>query len=152
MAIRFSLFSPPLLPSASLKRPTNSRLVMCAGNHHISSSVHVQIKSSDHHRTKVFEDRSAGIVCYKDENGEITCEGYDEGPRFHQQISRFTCNSSSVSLASDCYLICESRDVEIIDMLQRCWLHAGDENELSSADKGVAEHKDFNCNGFNKFC
>ncbi|KAK4427445.1 hypothetical protein Salat_1513400 [Sesamum alatum] len=137
MAIRFSLFSPPLAAAAS---PRNSRLVMCAtaGNHHISS-VHLQIKSSDHHKTKVFEDRSAGIVCYKDENGEITCEGYDEGPRFHHQISRFTCNS---------------RDVEIIDMLQRCWLHVGDENDLSSsaADKGVAEHKDFNCNGINNFC
>ncbi|KAL0354421.1 UNVERIFIED_CONTAM: hypothetical protein Sradi_3889000 [Sesamum radiatum] len=140
MAIRFSLCSPPLLPlhhPAAVKRPRNSRPVMCAGNLHNSSSVHLRIKSSDHHRTKVFEDRSAGIVCYKDENGEITCEGYDEGPRFHQQISRFTCNS---------------RDVEIIDMLQRCWLHVADENELSSADKGVAEHKDFNCNGFNKLC
>lgn len=42
----------------------------------------------------IFEDRSAGIVCYKDENGEIICEDYDEGPRLHHhQISRFTCNS-----------------------------------------------------------
>lgn len=39
---------------------------------------------------QVFEDRSAGIVCYKDENGDITCEGYDEGPRFHQKISTFS--------------------------------------------------------------
>lgn len=41
----------------------------------------------------MFEDKSNGIVCYKDENGELICEGYDEGPRFSQQISRFTCNS-----------------------------------------------------------
>ncbi|KAI3455675.1 hypothetical protein Pfo_012338 [Paulownia fortunei] len=136
MAVRFSLCSAPILTlsHASNKGPRRSRLVMCANNH---ISVNLKIRSSDH-KNKVFEDRSAGIVCYKDENGEITCEGYDEGPRFHQQIPRCTCNSS--------------REVEIIDLLQRCWLHVADENEFNSADKGVAGQKDFNCNGFNKLC
>ncbi|KAJ8557766.1 hypothetical protein K7X08_004532 [Anisodus acutangulus] len=41
----------------------------------------------------VFEDRSAGIVCYRDEKGEIICEGYDEGPRFCQQSPSFSCSS-----------------------------------------------------------
>ncbi|KAK9078394.1 hypothetical protein SSX86_002451 [Deinandra increscens subsp. villosa] len=40
---------------------------------------------------KVFEDKSRGIVCYLDDNGEITCEGFDEGPRLHQGSSRFSC-------------------------------------------------------------
>ncbi|XP_016574652.1 uncharacterized protein LOC107872489 isoform X2 [Capsicum annuum] len=35
---------------------------------------------------KVFEDKSTGVVCYRDENGEIICEGYDEGPRFPHQL------------------------------------------------------------------
>jgi hypothetical protein len=26
------------------------------------------------------------IVCYRDDNGEIICEGFDESPRFHQQL------------------------------------------------------------------
>ncbi|KAG8482380.1 hypothetical protein CXB51_027299 [Gossypium anomalum] len=34
---------------------------------------------------QVFEDQSQGLICYEDENGEIVCEGYDEGPRFHQR-------------------------------------------------------------------
>ncbi|KAK9060540.1 hypothetical protein SSX86_021244 [Deinandra increscens subsp. villosa] len=41
---------------------------------------------------KVFEDKSRGIVCYLDDQGEMTCEGYDEGPRFHEDVSRFSCN------------------------------------------------------------
>ncbi|GAB2268912.1 hypothetical protein Dimus_003852 [Dionaea muscipula] len=42
----------------------------------------LQIKSSL--RDQVFyEDRSKGIVCYRDDSGEIVCEGLDEGPHFH---------------------------------------------------------------------
>lgn len=26
-----------------------------------------------------------GIICYKDEKGEMVCEGYDEGPRYSMQ-------------------------------------------------------------------
>lgn len=32
-------------------------------------------------KVQVFEDQLRGIVCYRDENGEMICEGYDEGPR-----------------------------------------------------------------------
>ncbi|KAL7100310.1 hypothetical protein ACP275_09G138700 [Erythranthe tilingii] len=135
MAARFSIYSSPIpsLSRFSDKRSKNSGLLMCSSNNHVS--VNLQIRSFDH-KNKVFEDRSAGIVCYKDENGEIVCEGYDEGPRFHHQISRFTCNSS--------------RDVEIVELLQRCWVNVGaDENEIKIA----AAEKDLNpsCNnGFNK--
>ncbi|KAI3463192.1 hypothetical protein Pfo_019855 [Paulownia fortunei] len=133
MATRFSLCSAPMitLNHASTRRPTNCRLVVMSANNHIS--VDLQFRSS--HKNKVFEDRSAGIVCHTDENGEITCEGYDEGPRFHQQLSRFSYNTTS-------------RDVEIIEMLQRCWLQVADENEFNSANKGAAGQTDFNSNGF----
>jgi hypothetical protein len=30
---------------------------------------------------QVFEDPIQGIICYTDDNGEVICEGYDEGPR-----------------------------------------------------------------------
>lgn len=41
---------------------------------------------------QVFEDRSNGIICYKDDRGEIICEGFDEGPRYyHQQNPRTGC-------------------------------------------------------------
>ncbi|CAN1169052.1 hypothetical protein LINPERPRIM_LOCUS19564 [Linum perenne] len=36
--------------------------------------------------SKTFENPVEGIVCYTDERtGEVICEGYDEGPRFHHQ-------------------------------------------------------------------
>ncbi|GER53621.1 developmentally regulated G-protein 1 [Striga asiatica] len=95
MAIRLSLCSALPLPlshgSSTNKVPKKIIFFMCSKN---GISVNPQIKLShhDHKKNKIFEDRSAGIVCYRNENGEITCEGYDEGPRFHQQISRFGDN------------------------------------------------------------
>ncbi|GKU92760.1 hypothetical protein SLEP1_g6446 [Rubroshorea leprosula] len=91
-----------------------------------------QIKSS--FKNKVFEDRSEGIVCYRDESGEIVCEGYDEGPRFHNQISRPSYHP---------------RDAEIFDLLQQRWLQIVNGDELNSAGKGVIA--DSKWNGFNKF-
>ncbi|KAG2538293.1 uncharacterized protein LOC120691459 [Panicum virgatum] len=35
---------------------------------------------------KVYEDKNMGIVCYTDENGELVCEGLDEGPRLTWQV------------------------------------------------------------------
>ncbi|KAL8522651.1 hypothetical protein ACS0TY_012694 [Phlomoides rotata] len=110
MATRFPVCSAPVitLNRASTRGTTSSGfVVMCSKNH---ISVDLTCRSS--HKNKVFEDRSAGIVCYRDENGEITCEGYDEGPRFHQKkLPTFN-----------------QRDVEIIQLLQKCWLQVGGES------------------------
>ncbi|XP_047312437.1 uncharacterized protein LOC124915714 isoform X2 [Impatiens glandulifera] len=47
-----------------------------------SSQVQIRSFSSCTTRSKIFEDESQGIVCYKDElTGETICEGCDEGPR-----------------------------------------------------------------------
>ncbi|XP_015060818.1 uncharacterized protein LOC107006814 [Solanum pennellii] len=70
-----------------------------------------QIKSTSKNGLKVFEDKSTGVVCYRDEYGEITCEGYDEGPRFCHQ----TPKSPS-----------KSRDEEMVELLQRNWFHIAD--------------------------
>ncbi|XP_039070775.1 uncharacterized protein LOC120217766 isoform X2 [Hibiscus syriacus] len=53
---------------------------------------------------KVFEDQSQGVICYRDENGEIICEGYDEGPRCPRQFLETSYHP---------------RDAEILDLLQR---------------------------------
>ncbi|XP_022715368.1 uncharacterized protein LOC111274744 [Durio zibethinus] len=73
-------------------------------------------------KNKVFEDQSQGIICYRDENGEIVCEGYDEGPRFPQQIP-----GTSYHL----------RDAEILDLLQDRWLQIVNGGGVSNANKGV---------------
>ncbi|KAI3803308.1 hypothetical protein L1987_31458 [Smallanthus sonchifolius] len=61
---------------------------------------------------KVFEDKSRGIVCYLDDNGEITCEGFDEGPRLHQGSSRFSCYQRG--------------NQDLIDLLKRSLLQVTD--------------------------
>lgn len=42
-----------------------------------------QPSAADHHSSSVFEDETNGICCYRTASGEVTCEGYDEGPHFH---------------------------------------------------------------------
>ncbi|XP_022889550.1 uncharacterized protein LOC111405078 [Olea europaea var. sylvestris] len=99
MAISYSF--PASIP---IRRPAGSTLAMRDHNQISVNTKPLQIRSFS--KNKVFEDLSAGIVCYRDENGDVTCEGFDEGPRFHHQLSRFTCNS---------------RDIEIVELLLRCW-------------------------------
>jgi len=39
----------------------------------------------------VFEDQVRGIVCYRDDDGELVCEGYDEGPRLGMRLPEKAC-------------------------------------------------------------
>lgn len=39
--------------------------------------------------------------------------------------------------------ICDSGDAEILDLLQRCWLHASDEKEFKTAEAELAGQTDF---------
>ncbi|GKC28949.1 hypothetical protein Tco_1036243, partial [Tanacetum coccineum] len=71
---------------------------------HVGSSIKIQ---------KVFEDKSRGIVCYIDDKGEITCEGFDEGPRLHQGVSTFSCY--------------QRVNQDIVDLLNRSWLQVIDD-------------------------
>ncbi|KAH0691878.1 hypothetical protein KY289_019236 [Solanum tuberosum] len=124
MAVRHSSFAAtPLIwkKLCSNKRENPAQRVVlvysCASDQNISiKPTALQIRSTSTPKLKIFEDESTGIVCYRDENGEITCEGYDEGPRYCQQLTRFCSNS---------------RDEEIIELLQRCWLHVTDSAEFS---------------------
>lgn len=38
-----------------------------------------------------------GIICYRDEKGEMVCEGYDEGPRYSMQEFEEEENMTSTS-------------------------------------------------------
>nr|GEU81571.1 choline transporter-like protein 2 [Tanacetum cinerariifolium] len=67
-----------------------------------SATLHLSMKNSTsqiHNKSHVvFEDESSGVVCYKDDKGEIICEAYDEGPRLEQQ-HRFSKFSSYQRMA-----------------------------------------------------
>ncbi|KAG2662075.1 hypothetical protein PVAP13_1KG526300, partial [Panicum virgatum] len=39
----------------------------------------------------VFEDQVRGVVCYRDDRGEMVCEGYDEGPRLGMRLPEKAC-------------------------------------------------------------
>ncbi|XP_066369070.1 uncharacterized protein [Miscanthus floridulus] len=40
---------------------------------------------------QVFEDQLRGMVCYRDEKGEMICEVYDEGPRLGTPLPEKAC-------------------------------------------------------------
>ncbi|PSS18144.1 Chromodomain-helicase-DNA-binding protein like [Actinidia chinensis var. chinensis] len=103
-----------------IKKPVN-KVVMMVSQSPIPAkkTPPLQIRSSS--RTKIFEDQSKGIVCYRDESGETTCEGYDEGPR-----PTITYHPS---------------DAEIIDLLQKNWFQIVKGGELKKVDAG---QEDFN--------
>ncbi|KAM7483943.1 hypothetical protein LguiB_008526 [Lonicera macranthoides] len=146
MAVRSSP-SPTLIihkPSPTNKKNNKPfHRVMMLSHTHISSAQTsktplLQIKSSSF-KNKVFEDQAKGIVCYRDNSGEIICEGYDEGPRLQPELSRINCSSNQ-------------RDVEIVDLLQRSFRQILEGVELNCADEHATGATDFHSNGFNTFC
>lgn len=93
---------------------------------------------------KVFEDKTQGIICYTDDNGEVICEGYDEGPRCPTQSPMVASYSrydkipnpyNQIDLVSMFLIIGfgpkkkKNRELEILDLLQRSY------QELSGAEK-----------------
>ncbi|KAI7736055.1 hypothetical protein M8C21_030400 [Ambrosia artemisiifolia] len=87
--------SPLFLVHPPIKKPSPSTpkriLILAKQDSQNTSSSLIRVGSSIKIQ-KVFEDKSSGIVCYMDDQGEITCEGYDEGPRLHQDFSKFSCH------------------------------------------------------------
>ncbi|KAF7134446.1 hypothetical protein RHSIM_Rhsim08G0244400 [Rhododendron simsii] len=102
MAVRFcsapSLITQNYMP---IKKPVHKILKVTHSQIPVQKTSPPQMITSSSIRIKIFEDQSRGIVCYKDDSGEITCEGYDEGPR----------PTSSY----------RPRDAEITDLLLRNW-------------------------------
>ncbi|PWA75543.1 hypothetical protein CTI12_AA241400 [Artemisia annua] len=94
MAIRIS--SMPLVsihhkPNSTPSNSNRKVFMLAKTGSHEPSSPPIQTRSNIKLQ-KVFEDKSSGVVCYKDDKGEIICEAYDEGPRLEQQhwFSRFS--------------------------------------------------------------
>ncbi|XP_010029509.1 uncharacterized protein LOC104419525 isoform X3 [Eucalyptus grandis] len=89
-------------------------------------------------KNQVFEDRAEGIICYRDENGEIICEGLDEGPRFQPKILRAEYHP-------------RFRDAKIIGHLQQNWIQLVNGREVYEGGIGLMAQEGFNWNGFNRF-
>ncbi|KAH7565651.1 hypothetical protein ACOSP7_019886 [Xanthoceras sorbifolium] len=132
--------------SWSITKPVNRLLMLKRSHDHhqvqFKKASSLKIRSS--FKTKVFEDKCEGIICYRDDHsGEIVCEGYDEGPRFHQQLPETTYHS---------------RDAEIMNILLQRWNEIVSGGEINNADHkgGVAVQEDavqedINWNGFTTY-
>ncbi|WVZ73376.1 hypothetical protein U9M48_021688 [Paspalum notatum var. saurae] len=56
-----------------------------------SSHDHDHLSSSARPIKTVFEDQVRGVVCYRDDRGEVICEGFDEGPRLGMRMPEKAC-------------------------------------------------------------
>ncbi|KAK3153608.1 hypothetical protein QOZ80_2BG0178180 [Eleusine coracana subsp. coracana] len=84
-ALRCYCGTPSYVVVARKNRPrTMIRASMdsCSSNESKAGSNSVRVSSQVN---KVYEDRNTGILCYTDYNGELVCEGLDEGPRLTWQ-------------------------------------------------------------------
>ncbi|PUZ77947.1 hypothetical protein GQ55_1G414300 [Panicum hallii var. hallii] len=89
MAIRSSCHPAPSLaiPSFGTRKATTTvrfSTAVHSSREHISNSAR-SIKKT------VFEDQVRGVVCYRDDRGEMVCEGYDEGPRLGMRLPEKAC-------------------------------------------------------------
>ncbi|RCV20258.1 hypothetical protein SEVIR_4G039500v4 [Setaria viridis] len=93
MAVRSSWYHHPSSTMAMISPRFGTRspaLRLSTSAHGSSSSSHFSFAAATDNK-KVFEDQLRGIVCYKDEKGEMICEGYDEGPRLGMQLLEKAC-------------------------------------------------------------
>eukprot|EP00246_Nothoceros_aenigmaticus_P002025 TRINITY_DN12741_c0_g1_i2.p1 TRINITY_DN12741_c0_g1~~TRINITY_DN12741_c0_g1_i2.p1 ORF type:complete len:104 (-),score=14.16 TRINITY_DN12741_c0_g1_i2:55-366(-) len=72
-------------PNRKNRRPLNStaRISRTVRSDGTAQSNNAATSTTADRATKVYEDASKGILCYKTKAGEVTCEGVDEGPHFH---------------------------------------------------------------------
>ncbi|PUZ61830.1 hypothetical protein GQ55_4G309100 [Panicum hallii var. hallii] len=74
-------------PRLGIRRPA---LRLSTSAHGSGSPSHLSFAAATDNN-KVFEDQLRGVVCYRDEKGEIVCEGYDEGPRLGMRLPEKAC-------------------------------------------------------------
>ncbi|KAF8011268.1 hypothetical protein BT93_J1776 [Corymbia citriodora subsp. variegata] len=123
MAVTCPISSPRIIlwDSSPITKPVGSVAMLSRNRLLVNRATGVRARSSL--KNQVFVDQCEGIVCYRDESGEIICEGYDEGPRFCRTIPRTAYRY-------------EARDAEIIDLLQRNWLQIAEDGALYKVEVG----------------
>ncbi|CAN6164779.1 unnamed protein product [Urochloa humidicola] len=123
MAARIPCYHHPSSTSSSMamisprsgSRKSAFRFSTCA--HGSSSSSRLSLTAVTD--KKVFEDQLRGILCYRDENGEMICEGYDEGPRLGIQLPEKACFPWPVGVQVTDFIQLSTLQVfEDVDVLQ----------------------------------
>ncbi|KAJ8756207.1 hypothetical protein K2173_024754 [Erythroxylum novogranatense] len=107
--------STPFLKSVAKSMMLKDRQII------LKKSPLLSVRSSSESKV-LFENRSEGILCYRDDDGEIICEGYDEGPRLQKQIP----------IISD-----HSRDEDIINLLHQKLLQIINGVEFGNSDNNI---------------
>ncbi|CAN6253039.1 unnamed protein product [Urochloa humidicola] len=86
VAIRSSCHCSPSMAAPSLGTRKATLKFINAVN-----SSHEHLSNSARSIKTVFEDQVRGVVCYRDDRGEVICEGYDEGPRLGMRLPEKAC-------------------------------------------------------------
>ncbi|CAD6242057.1 unnamed protein product [Miscanthus lutarioriparius] len=119
MAIRSSCHGLPsttAVPRFSTRKSKVTTLRLSATAH--SSHEHPSSSSARSIKT-VFEDQVRGVVCYRDDGGEVICEGFDEGPRLGMRLPEKACGPWHMGIrVTDCIELSTLRVLEDEDALK----------------------------------
>lgn len=85
--VSFSLQSQRSVSQLQRAQKWKPRLSVCRASYGNGAGVALPQEEA---RQLFFKDESTGVVCYHDENGDVTCEGWDEGPHFQPDLQRPT--------------------------------------------------------------
>ncbi|KAJ1281343.1 hypothetical protein BS78_04G298900 [Paspalum vaginatum] len=89
MAIRSHRLPSVAAPSFCARKATLRFSTACTAAR--SRHDHEHLSSSARSIKTVFEDQVRGVVCYRDDRGEVICEGFDEGPRIGMRLPEKSC-------------------------------------------------------------
>ncbi|KAG8059222.1 hypothetical protein GUJ93_ZPchr0002g25036 [Zizania palustris] len=91
MAVRASCHHPFSIaaPRSGTRKATMIRFISSPLHSCSFSNVHLSKAAAP--IRMMFEDQVRGVVCYRDDKGEVICEGYDEGPRFGMRLPEKAC-------------------------------------------------------------
>ncbi|KAJ4750443.1 LL-diaminopimelate aminotransferase [Rhynchospora pubera] len=87
MALRYTS---PCFSTISRKTPKSvTKAVMLPTRCHAQPMKTIKTFNFSSTDNKIYEDKAIGIIGYKDKNGEVIYEGFDEGPRLpHEELEQ----------------------------------------------------------------
>ncbi|XP_031492942.1 uncharacterized protein LOC116259330 [Nymphaea colorata] len=116
--------------------PINNRAIRSVHRAFIFQTKHVPItrshslKIKSNVQNKMYEDHETGIVCYRSEDGELICEGLDEGPRYEPPARK---ESIIQSRETQILALLGQSQIELVEGVD--FLHIGSCTSLREGDQ-----------------
>ncbi|CAN6478434.1 unnamed protein product [Victoria cruziana] len=125
-----SFRNPQILPICN--RPIKSvHGVFVLRTRHVPITRSHSLRTKSNTQNKIYEDHETGIVCYRGDDGELICEGLDEGPRYEPSATK---KSFVQSKETPVPFLFGRYQIELVEGVD--FLHVGACTSLREGDQG----------------